>query len=189
MTKRQITWFLAAFFLIHWAAVLFRNDRFPLTWAPMYSSYTRSPEMKVRVADEEKFMRGFRVTRRDGSVDWIGAERLNVPKWNMYRLYTQRAFKDNSNKYTNGNSALDPFYRWVWGLEEGEPAFAIEWDWRMFWSLNKSLGHDPGDAEFIVRIQADFIRVYYNLQELRLVREVTEETDLRWDEAWLERWR
>jgi hypothetical protein len=189
VTRKQVNWLLALFFLIHWGAVLFRIDRFPLSWAPMYSSYSREPEMKVRVADEEKFMRGFFVTRRDGTTDWIGAELLNVPKWNMYRLYTQRAFKDDSNKYTNGNSAIDPLNRWIRGLAEGEPAFTIEWDWRMFWSLNKSLGLDPNDPEFIVRIQADFTRVYYDMRELRLARTVTEETDLRWKDEWAERWR
>jgi hypothetical protein len=188
MTQQTVSRLLVAFFIIQWGAVLFRCDRFPLTWAPMYSSYKGGAEVRVRVADPDTFLRGFLVTRRDGSTAWVGAEALNVPKWNMYRLYTQRAFKDNPNTHSNGNRNIDPLNRWIRGLEEGEPAFTTEWDWRTFWTLNKTLGHDPDDAEFIVRIQADYVRLYYMLYEQRLDRRTTETTDLRWNEDWRERW-
>ena len=189
MSRRAVNRFLVVYLVVIWTAVLLRIDQFPLTWASMYSVFSPKPHTMVRTVDKEQLKRGFFVTQRDGTTGWIGVRELNIPKWNMFRLYYQRAFGSGPNTHTQGNANLDRLSRWVRGLQEGEPNFAAEWDWRLFWSLNKTLGREPSDPDFIVRIQASFEQAQYAVPEVRLTRRRTNQADLNWKEEWRERWK
>jgi hypothetical protein len=58
----------------------------------------------------------------------------------------------------------------------------------MFRTLNQTLGREPDDPDFIVRIQASYERVYRSLDDLSKVWRTTTHGDLRWDETWRDRW-
>lgn len=190
MSRSAVNRFLLIYFLAVWGAVGFRVDHFPLTWAPMYSVYEPKEQFRIRVLDKIRIKRGFRVTHRDGSTSRIGPRELNIPFRNMRRLYAQRAQGKPPPKHEQANAALSALNRWVRGLEEEEPAFEpVEWDWRLFWSLNKTLGYEPDDAGFITRIEASTEVVYFARSDLRLVNRKEKRATLEWDETWRDRWR
>ena len=111
-----------------------------------------------------------------------------MPKWNFWRLYYQRMFGKGPAKYKQGNRSLSALNRWIRGLSDNEPNFSAEWDWRIFRSLNKTLGHEPTDPQFIVRIEAQFDRRRYQKDDLRKVTMKQEKADLQWQEEWQARW-
>lgn len=188
MSRSAVNRFLIGWLLVTWGAFFLRIDRFPLTWVPMYSDYTPTEVTSHRIVDQERMRKGLRVTHRDGSTSFVGTDELNIPKWNMYRLYYQRAFEQPAVKRRYGNRGLGSFNRWVRGLEEGEPNFPNDVAFRLFRSLNKTLGHEPDDALFIVRIQATVERIYRRLDEIHETWSETQEGDLHWREEWRQGW-
>jgi hypothetical protein len=188
VSRRSVRLLLGTWFAIVWAAVVFRDDRFPLTWAPMYSLYEPEDEIGIRKVDPDDLRRGFVVTHRDGTTSRIGRHELNVPKWNFYRLYYQRAFSSPPVKHRYGNASLDPLNRWVRGLEPGEPIFRADWEFRLFRTVNRTLGHEPDDPEFVVRIEARYERIVYGRDPVELRRRFEKHADLRWKEEWRSRW-
>lgn len=190
MSRSAVNRFLLLYFVAVWSAVILRVDHFPLTWAPMYSVYEPKEQFRVRVMDKKKIKRGFRVTHRDGSSSRVGTRELNIPFGNMRRLYAQRAYGKAPPKHEQANAALSATNRWARGLEDEEPAFEpVEWDWRLFRSLNKTLGHEPDDPGFVIRIETSIDVAYFAKPELRLVERKKKRATLEWEETWRERWR
>lgn len=188
MTRRTVSLILVAHLVVVWSAFVLRIDRFPLTWAPMYSTFKRSETLSRRAENQDQAKQGLRVTRRDGSKGFVGADELNISKWIMSRIYYQRAFGKGPVKHAQGNRSLGAFNRWFWGIEEGEEYFSADWERRLFWTLNKTLGHEPDDPKFIVKIRADSERVYYDIRDLRFLRRKSKMSVLHWDEEWSARW-
>ncbi len=188
MSKTTINRFLIVYLLVIWSAVIIRCDRFPLTWVPMYSTYSPDNTVSVRILDKKLMAKGLFVTHRDGSTSSVSKDDLNMPKWNFWRLYYQRMFGQGPAKYKQGNRSLSVFNRWIRGLDENQANFSAEWDWRIFRSLNKTLGFEPPDPHFIIRIEAQFARRRYQKDDLRKVTMKQEKADLEWKDEWQKRW-
>ena len=52
MTRRRVSRLLTIYWIVLWSAVVFRVDRFPLTWAPMYSSWGPKSTVRTRIVDQ-----------------------------------------------------------------------------------------------------------------------------------------
>jgi hypothetical protein len=184
---------LVLYLIVVWAAVIFRIDRFPLTWVPMYSVYKPSETISTGVRDNAAIRKGFRVTHRDGSISYVSYKDLNMPKSNFRRLYGAIIFGHDPPKHKQGNTALGPVNRWIRGLDEHEPNFAVDWEWRMFWTLNKTLQFEPADPQFITRIEAAHQRRIYQKADLlqgdtSKVEIHTNQAVIDWQEPWGKRW-
>lgn len=180
MSRAAVNLLLVAWLIVTWGAFVLRVDRFPLTWAPMYSDYQPIEVQSHRIVDRERMARGLLVTHRDGSTSYVGTDELNIPKVHMYRLYYQRAFGQRAVKYRYGNRSLGAFNRWVRGLGPDEPNLESDNTYRVFESLNRTLGYEPDDPRFIVRIQATVDRVYRRLDDLETTWQKTLDADLHW---------
>ena len=187
MTRRNVNRFLVAWLCVTWGAVLIRSDSFPLTWAPMYSSWEPKELASNRAVEDAVYMRGLLVTRRDGTTGFAGASELNIARNHMYRLYYQRAFGQPAVTWVHGSQGLSPFNRWIRGLREGEEGAPDDTEFRVFRSLNKTLGQQPDDPGFIVRVQAEYDVLNRRFDDLSKVTRDHAEADLRWDESWRER--
>lgn len=188
MSRRTVNAILITHLVVVWTAVVFRIDRFPLTWAPMYSTYSHSNKLDRRVEDQARARRGFLVTHRDGSRSHVGVRQLNISKWIMARLYYQRAFGKGPIKHKQGNMNLGWLNRTVRGLGPDEPRFKVDWTKRLFWTLNKTLGYEPDDPRFIVRIKAKQERFEYDPATLALLDQSKKKRTLRWKEEWRPLW-
>lgn len=193
MTRRTVNTILVVYLVIVWTAVAVRCDRFPLTWVPMYSTYAPSESIPVVVIDREDMTRGILVTRRDGSRGYVTREKLNIPKTHFWRVYYQRMFGAPPAKHTQGNMNLGTVNRWLRGLEEGEPNFSADWEWRIIRSLNKTLGHKLSDPDFIVGAETEYQVVRYQKRNLLKgetgsPERVTLRADPQWKDEWLQRW-
>jgi hypothetical protein len=189
MTRRSVKRFLVVYFAVVWAAMALRIDRYPLTWAPMYSRESGSDTNSSRIVDKERLRQGLRVTRRDGSTDYVSKEDLNITRWHFWRLYYQRVFGSSPNKFDLGNANVDRFNRWIRGLGEDEPVFQADWEWRVLRSLNRTLGLEPEDPRFIVKVEADYQRRTYWRSDPSRVEIRTKERTLEWRDDWEARWR
>jgi len=158
LTRRTVNRLLGVWLCVTWGAVLVRSDQFPLTWAPMYSSWEPQEVASNRAVEDAVYMRGMLVTRNDGSTGYVGARELNIGRDHMYRLYYQRSFGQPPVTYVHASRGMSTFNRWIRGLEEGEEEeeSADDTEFRLFRSLNKTLGQEPDDPGFIVRIQASY---------------------------------
>jgi hypothetical protein len=155
----------------------------------MYSVYKPKSEYRIRVMSKKRIRRGFRATHRDGTSSWVGPEELNIPFRNMRRLYAQRAFGKSPPKHEQANANVDPVSRWSHGLEADDDIYApVEWDWRLFRSINQTLGHEPSDDAFIVQLEASIQVLYFSKPDLRLVRHKKKKAVLEWKEQWTNRW-
>jgi hypothetical protein len=193
VSKRTVTIILVVYLTIIWAAVIFRIDRFPLTWVPMYSVYEPRETISVKVWDKDKYRKGLKVTHRDGSTSYVSYKELNIPQPNFRRLYYSRIFGTAPPKHKQGNTELGALNRWVRGLDDHERNFSVDWDWRMFWTVNKTLRHEPSDPKFIIRMEADHQKRIYRKddllqQDVRNVQIDTRQALIEWQDEWLPRW-
>ena len=193
MSRRTVTWILVMYLTIIWGAVIFRIDYFPLTWVPMYSSYYPDDTITARIGAPERMAKGILVTHRNGETSYISHKDLNIPKSNFQRLYYQRMFDTGPPKHRQGNRNLSSLNRWIRGLEDGEANFSVDWGWRMFWSLNKSLGYEPQDPRFIVQAEALYQNRIYRKsdlmkQDVSRFRTETKEARIVWKDEWITRW-
>lgn len=193
MSRRTVNIILVVYLTIIWSAVIFRIDRFPITWVPMYSVYEPRETISSKVWDKDKYRKGLRVTHRDGSTSYVSYKDLNIPKPNFRRLYYSRIFGTAPPKHKQGNTELGAMNRWVRGLKENEPNFSVDWEWRMFWTLNKTLMHEPSDPQFIVRIEAGHQKRKYRKADLlkgdiHKVEIQTRKALIEWKDQWLKRW-
>ena len=188
LTQPAVNCLLVVWLCVTWGAALVRADSFPLTWAPMYSAWEPHDLTSNRVVENSVYMRGLLVTRRDGTTGYVGARELNISRNHMYRLYYQRAFGQPPVSYAHGDRSLSVFNRWIRGLEKGEESSRADTEFRLFRSLNKTLEQEPDDPGFIVRVQASFDVLYRRFDDLSKVSRGANQTDLRWDESWRDRW-
>ncbi len=193
MSKRTVTLLLVLYLITIWGAVIFRIDYFPLTWVPMYSVYEPRETISVKVWDKDQYRKGLKVTHRDGSTGYVSSKDLNVPKPNFRRLYYSRIFGTAPPKHKQGNIELGTLNQWVRGLEEDEPRFEVDWEWRMFWTLNKTLRLEPGDPKFITRIESSHQKQVYKKADLlkgdtHKVEIQTNTVVIEWHDEWLPRW-
>lgn len=184
MSRRAVNQFLLVWLLTTWGAFLLRVDHFPLTWAPMYSVFKPKETFRIRVMDKKRIKRGFEVTHRDGSTSRVGPDELNIPFRNMRRLYAQRAFGKAPPKHEQANASLGG------SMGDDDAVYGpVEWDWRLFWSLNKTLGHEPDDPGFVTRIEASIEWIYFARSDLHVMKREKERATLEWDDAWRQRWK
>ncbi len=188
MSRPYVTRLLLAYFLIVWSAMFIRIDRFPLTWASMYSEFQPHPTVSVRVFDPGRTTQGLRVTHRDGSTGYVSYNDLNISKGHFRKLYYQRMFGQGPAKHSHGNSPMGALNRWLHGLQVGEQRFVAEWDWRILRSLNKTLGHAPSDPKFIVRAEANFEQRRYQRNDLSRSTQIVKHALLTWKDEWQRRW-
>jgi len=191
-TRLSASRFLIVFFAATLAAIVFRIDNWPLTWVPMYAAYLPVDEVRVRVWDKQEIRQGFLVTTRDGRTEWINHERLNIPRTKFIRLYYERIHGAVPPKDEQSHIALSPPNRWLRELFDPHPS-VNQWDWRVLRSLNKSLGREPGDADFIVSAQATALQRSFSIADLNdgggvQPREERVVATATWNEAWISRW-
>ena len=186
MTRVTVDRLLVAWLCVTWGAVLVRADSFPLTWAPMYSAWEPHELTSNRVVEDAVYMRGMLVTRRDGTSGHVGASELNIVRNHMYRLYYQRTFGQPPVTYQHATRSLGAINRWLRGLEPGE-SHPDHTEFRVFRSLNKTLGQEPADPGFIVRVQASYDVLSRRFDDVSKVSRSHQVADLRWDESWRER--
>ena len=198
MNKWTITLILVAYLTVVWVAVIFRIDYFPLTWVPMYSGYKPSETISVKVWDRDKDRKGFIVTYRDGSTGYVTSKDLNVSKPHFRRLYydllpDSKLFETAPPKHQQGNIELGMINRWIRGLNKEESRSVVDREWGMFWTLNKTLGREPSDPKFIIRIEADQQHRVYRKEDL-LRQEVgnvlidNRRALIEWRDEWLPGW-
>ena len=184
---------LILYLIVIWSAVIFRIDRFPLTWVPMYSVYQPSETISKSIRDKAAMKKGLRVTHRDGSISYVSYKDLNIPKANFRRLYSSRIFGTDPPKHKQGNTSLGSINRWIRGLDENERNFSVDWEWRMFWTLNKTLQFEPADPKFITRIESSKQRRAYRKADLAKgdaskVEIQTQQAVIDWQDEWVKRW-
>ncbi len=137
-------------------AVFFRVDTFPLTWVPMYSQYLGVDVVSVPVGDKAKLRNGFQVTTAAGETEFVGPKDLNVPNAAFRRLYTERAFGKGPPKHLRERERLNPLSDAVFNLFYADPRTNIDWHSRLLDMMNKTLGREPGDANYIVKAVATY---------------------------------
>lgn len=193
MKQRTVSTFLVLYLSVHWAAVLFRVDRFPLSWAPMYSVFKPGETISTRVNDKAAIRKGLHLTHRDGSTSYVSRTDLNMPRSNFKRLWGSLLFGHDPPKHKQGNTSLGSINRWIRGLDQDEPNFDVDWEWRVFWTVNKTLGLEPTDPGFVVRVQSAHDRWVIQKEDLRngdtsQVEVLELEAVLEWQDSWAERW-
>jgi hypothetical protein len=189
MTRKQVIALVFAHAGITWAAVAFRIDQFPLTWAPMYSakSASQSPERSTVFKDND-FLKtyGWRGTRRDGAEEWIRRADLNVPRRSMWRLYYQRTWRESPPKFKQKNAGGWTLDRWARGLPPGAKLLHADWERRLLVSVNKTLGRTPETPAFIERLSAVRTQMVFDRASLELLRREQETAELVWRDEWRE---
>ena len=194
MNRRTVNIIIVLYLIVVWVAVIFRVDRFPITWVPMYSVYQPSETISTRVRDKAALRKGIRMTHRDESISYVSYKDLNIPKPNFRRLYGSRIFGHDPPKHKQGNTALGLINRWVRGLDDHERNFSVDWEWRMFWTLNKTLQFEPADPKFIIRMESAHQKRIYRKADLlkgdtSKVEIQTNRAVIDWQEQWIKRWK
>ncbi len=132
----------------------------------MHTTYRPHDTMSIWITDKERMARGILVTHRDGSTGHVTKEDLDMPKWNFWRLYYQCKFGKGPPKHLQGNRSIGTFSHWIRGLHEGQENFSAQWNWRVLWSLNKTLGFGPANPHFIAPVEAEYTKRHYEKADL-----------------------
>lgn len=155
MSRGAVKVFLALYFAVYFGAVLFRVDYFPLTWVPMYGLRGSGPVLTVPVGDLAVSARGFRVTRRNGEVEFLSRHDLNIPPANFRRLYYERAYGLAPPQHLRERAALHPMNRWWYDTLVGpDPLKTLDYPRQLLTSFNRTEGRVPGDPDYVVRVDA-----------------------------------
>lgn len=80
------------------------------------------------------------------------------------------------------NLPLRHMYKLYYQKVHNRPPFLL------FRAFNRTLGHEPEDPEFIVRITVPLELMHRRVSDVSDVRRETRVTTLEWDEAWREQW-
>lgn len=152
---------LTAYWVVLWAAVIVQLDEFPLTWVPMYSKYRPSDRLEVRGSDKEAVRRGLRVTHRDGTVHTVTRADLNLTQRHFRRLCRQRLFGQNPAK---------------------------QWPYLVLRSLNRTLEREPGDPDFIVKVESEAEFWWARKPDLQVEERAVRRSSHPWKDEYLERW-
>ncbi|MDT8368900.1 MAG: hypothetical protein RQ745_06805 [Longimicrobiales bacterium] len=143
-SRRRISRALALYFAVVLSGYVARCDAFPLTWAPMYVAHHSADTYHLIAMDRSEIReRGFGVTRRDGSTGHLTHADLNIPFRNFWPIYAERAFGEGPPKHRRA-------------VDEHGPYNTVEVDWpaRIFETVNRTLGLDPDDPDYIVELRA-----------------------------------
>ncbi len=172
MTKNAVSIFLIIYIAYLLVAVIFRLDYFPMTWAPMYSAVKSTDDYKITVLDKKQLKeKGFVVKHRDGSASTVVSEDLNIPFRNFYPLYSQRIYSIGPPKHRR---AIDQYGK--------VNAVDIDWETRLFNSLNQTFGYNENDPKFIVEISASKTILFYknSKTDLTLDRSIHDTITIAW---------
>lgn len=179
-TRHGVVAFLVAHGLVVWGAFLLRVDRFPLSWAPMYTVLREGPVLSVPVWDRTATLLA---TRRDGATEALDADALNIPSLSFWRLYYKRMVGRGPAKHDH-ERVDEPWNRSVRHALSLDTHAEVRWDRRVLESINRTLGRDVDAPDFIICVQA-------RAEHLRFERGVEarfERADIvsvyRWDESW-----
>jgi hypothetical protein len=187
MSKAHVSRLLALWFLVLWTAVLIRSDRFPLTWAPMYSAMTpnTSNVHKSLLQDRKRLdEQGFRVTYLNGEESWLPRRPLNLPKRSMWRYYYHASWNRNTARVSYNNLRLTDFERRIWGLGPDEDYEVIDWHRRLFHAVNRTLGRGPQDDCFIVRFEAHKVTQQFVMKTLESLEPIHDSASAEFDAEW-----
>ena len=192
-SRKQAKRFLLIYFAIVLAAVVFRIDNWPLSWVPMYAAYDSAQVIPVRVWNKAETGRGFLVLRQDGASEYVNAKRLNIPRTKFIRLYYERIYGQGPPKDGQSHRGLSSMNRYLRELFDPDPASTVFWDWRILYSLNRSLGREPGEPGFIVEAQATALERVFRVADLNDGGGATSVAAQRtaraiWKDKWLTRW-
>jgi hypothetical protein len=155
MSRGQVKWFLAGYFLLFFGAVFARIDYFPFSWVPMYGMRDTDPLLTVPIGDLRQREQGFKVVRANGDVDYISRHDLNMPPANFRRLYYERAFGKGPPQHLRERKELHPINRWWYERFVGpDPLLNADYPRQILDRMNRTFGHRPGDPEYIVRLEA-----------------------------------
>ncbi len=193
MTQKTIIRILLVYWSITLAAVVLRIDRFPITWAPMYSIYKSKTPAKSnkpktlsvdRIDKKRLKTHGFLATRRNGEQRWVNQKDLNVRNSSMRRMYHRRMKGRGPPTYGHRNHDAGTIDRWLWGLEPGEYFTTIDWKRRLIVSINKTLGLDPASPDFIVQLEASWEANQFDAETRQPLGVKTVSRVVDWDDAW-----
>ena len=189
MSRKFISAVLTSYFLSVVLAGLVRFDEFPLTWVPMYSTYIAGDLVTIPQRNKSDLSSGLVVTHRDGAQSRVTARMLNVPARNYWRIHLQRVAGKGPAKYAQARMNLSPLNRLLW-RESRDPMVLnpVEWNKRILVSLNKTLGFQPEDPQFIIRATAPATHVTIDKNTMKTVeiRRVT--PTVAWEERWGDEW-
>jgi len=160
VSRRTVSVGLALYWAVVWSAVVFQLDDFPLTNVPMYAGFKGEKPIEVRISDREASDRGFRVTNRDGTVHYVNRADLNLTDRHFRRLYRKR----------------------LHGSSQGP------WPYRVLRSMNRTLGHELGDPDFIVRAESEIAYQIVRRSDLHVEHEIRR-GDQSWAPEYDEKWR
>jgi hypothetical protein len=159
----------------------------------MYAAYESAEVIPVRVWNKAETEQGFLALRQDGGSEYVNAARLNIPRTKFIRLYYERIYGQGPPKDGQSHRALSSMNRYLRDLFDPDPAKTVFWDWRILYSLNRSLGREPGEPGFIIEAQATALERVFRVADLndgggavsvaaqRRARAV-------WKDQWLTRW-
>jgi hypothetical protein len=189
MTQAGIIRALLIYWAVVWIAVVFRIDRFPMTWAPMYSIYKPKPKTAKtrRVTHIQKGWlksNGFLATQRNGRERWVKQSDLNVRSSSMRRIYYRRTRGQGPPTHHEHNFDAGTIDRWLWGLEPGDKFIDVDWRRRVFESINKTLDLEPDSPEFIVKLGMQSERYVFDRESLEQTDTQLEEFEIEWNEVW-----
>ncbi len=161
MTKAKALRWLALYFGVVFGAILLRVDYFPFTWVPMYGERSIEPVLYVTVGDLDRRAEGFRATRADGRIEFIGRRELNMPPANFRRLYSERMFNEGPPQHRRERLELAAINRWWYtNLIGPEPAYpGGSYQRQVLASINQTLARRPADPGYVVQIEAEAARV------------------------------
>lgn len=115
-----------------------------MTWAPMYSAVVASDNYVISALDRDKVRNeGFLVKHRDGSRSNVTYKDLNVPLRSFWQIYSQRTYGFGPQVHRFAINEFGPY-----NLIE------VNWNERLFNTLNKTLGYSEDDPKFITEITA-----------------------------------
>jgi hypothetical protein len=159
----------------------------------MYSDYVPAADITIEVWNSEDVRRGFLVTTLDGRTEYINHKRLNIPRTKFIRLYYERIYGVPPAKEVNYQVGLSAMNRRLRELFGTLPAKNAPWDWRILYSLNKSLGREPGRPDFIVAVEASALERRFSISDLNDGAGVTpaerrSTATAVWKAEWLDRW-
>ena len=154
----------------------------------MYSTYETRDIVSVPHRDRADLLSGLMVNHSDGSKIRVTAKMLNIPLRNYWRIYLQRVNHEGPLKYPQGRMNLSRLNQLIWrGSRDPNLLDPVAWDHRVLVSLNRTLGHSPGDPKFITRAEAPATHYIVNKDtmdiETRRVIPIIHWND-KWDETW-----
>lgn len=186
MSRRAVRTFLVVYLGSVVLGMVFRVDAFPYTWVNMYAGFTPSDTIVVNERNPDDLKKGLEVTQRDGAQHWLTARELNIPNRSAKRIFFDRPFNAKRIQTGRQRPARDPY--WLRRLRGGTGEQEDDWDWKLFHSLNRTLGLRPEDDAFIVAITTSKTKTFYRRSDLEQIRRHRRTITIEWKDSWSDRW-